>query len=1226
MGTHWAWVRHLFTASFVAWLAWGCGDDGDGEDTGALDGGAGGEAGGYEAGGGNAGGGGAAGDASAGGSSDCGAGQELCSGECVELASDPKHCGSCREKCDSGELCSNGRCREGCTASLTECDDECVDTDLDVRHCGDCGSACDDGEVCSDGECGTGCAQGLVECATRSGASRCVNPLRDRWNCGDCGVACGPGYLCSAGVCALSCQVELVECDGLCVDPLKDRDYCGAATGCATGNESAGQICEEGSVCSAGSCGLTCAEGLIQCGDSCVDPARDLAFCGASGDCSGSTTGAACGSGERCAEGACELACPTGQLVCAGRCVDRLKDREYCGATLGCGEESVGSDGTSCGDGDVCSNGTCAPSCQDGLIECDGQCVDPLRDRAHCGVDAECQPNPNAAPICAPGYVCNGGECSLSCPSWGVKCGSECVDPTKDIEHCGATAGCGENGVGSDGTECASGHVCSFGICMPSCQDGLVECNGTCIVPERDREFCGATPGCGVDGGDDGETCPPGYVCNGGDCSLSCPDNLVNCAGVCTDPQVDRDHCGATAGCGFGEGSAGDSCAPGHVCNAGQCSLLCSGTLVNCAGVCVDPHTDRSHCGATPGCGSQGQGSAGLSCQSGYVCNDGACSLSCPAGLVRCGTTCVDPNQDRNHCGATLGCGAGSGSAGAVCGAGLVCNQGTCDVSCPSELVRCGDVCVDPDQDRSHCGATPGCGTSGGSSGVACQSGYVCNQGACSLSCSDSLVNCSGQCIDPAFDRLRCGATAGCGSQGGSVGHACEPGYVCASGSCSLSCPVGLVNCAGVCIDPRIDRNYCGATGCGMGQDEGSVCVDGQVCSSGECAANCADNLVACGGTCVDPFTSRDFCGATEGCGESGGSAGTDCALGSVCRNGACVPSCLAGYVLCGGVCVDPKIDRDFCGATEGCGEGGGSAGDGCAEGEVCNLGECALSCQSGLVECDDTCIDPDSSRIHCGATEGCGESGGDIGEACPSGYVCSGGECALSCAANLVNCGGVCVDPDSDPTHCGASGNCGTAGVGTSGNECLAGEICDGGTCTLSCQSELLACAGTCVDPTSNPGYCGASGDCQDANAGTVCTGNEACVGGQCATLASLLDPDCRVVNGVIWCMYDIDPETGIGETNRTCTETCEQAAMAVVADNAAFIAQNTQGECEDIYGAFAGDASAVFVLEHPYCVAYDTGDGSFGCSVDAECQEYSVATATPGATYVCACREVEP
>jgi hypothetical protein len=140
------------------------------------------------------------------------------------------------------------------------------------------------------------------------------------------------------------------------------------------------------------------------------------------------------------------------------------------------------------------------------------------------------------------------------------------------------------------------------------------------------------------------------------------------------------------------------------------------------------------------------------------------------------------------------------------------------------------------------------------------------------------------------------------------------------------------------------------------------------------------------------------------------------------------------------------------------------------------------------------------------------------------------------------------------------------------------------------------------------------------------VCSGDEACVGGECATLASLLDPDCRVVNGVIWCMYDIDPDTGFGETNRTCTETCEQAGLAVVADNAAYIAQNTQAECEDISDAFSIDPFAVFVLDHPYCVAYDTTDGSFGCSVDMDCQGFSVETATLDAAYVCACREVEP
>jgi hypothetical protein len=213
-----------------------------------------------------------------------------------------------------------------------------------------------------------------------------------------------------------------------------------------------------------------------------------------------------------------------------------------------------------------------------------------------------------------------------------------------------------------------------------------------------------------------------------------------------------------------------------------------------------------------------------------------------------------------------------------------------------------------------------------------------------------------------------------------------------------------------------------------------------------------------------------------------------------------------------------------------------------------------------------------------------------------------------------------------NDPTHCGASGNCGTAGVGSSGAVCVAGEVCDGGACTLSCQSGLLACAGTCVDPTSNPGYCGAGADCTDANAGAVCTGDEACVAGVCLLLASLLDPDCRVVNGVIWCMYDIDPDTGLGEPNRNCSETCDQAGLAVVADNAAFVAQNTQGECENIAEAFGGNASAVFVLDQPYCVGFDTGDGSLGCSVDSGCQADSISTATPDSVYVCGCREVEP
>lgn len=39
-------------------------------------------------------------------------------------------------------------------------------------------------------------------------------------------------------------------------------------------------------------------------------------------------------------------------------------------------------------------------------------------------------------------------------------------------------------------------------------------------------------------------------------------------------------------------------------------------------------------------------------------------------------------------------------------------------------------------------------------------------------------------------------------------------------------------------------------------------------------------------------------------------------------------------------------------------------------------------------------------------------------------------------------------------------------------------------------------------MDPDSNPGYCGAAGDCLGANAGTACANYEACVEGQCRPL----------------------------------------------------------------------------------------------------------------------------
>ncbi len=941
------------------------------------------------------------------------------------------------------------------------------------------------------------CAQGLIECEGTA-LGECVDPLLDPEHCGECGNACGAGFVCSAGTCALSCQAGLIECDGLCINPKKSLEHCGAGADCA-----GGLACRTGEVCSLGNCARSCQVGLLKCGGTCIDPDRDPVYCGAIADCSGRGAGTACAVGSVCIGGVCQVSCAADQIACDATCVSPLKDLRFCGATLGCGN-GKGNPGDDCADGEVCSNGKCALSCQPSLVECEGTCVDPLTDRDFCGARSGCgvEGKGSAGMACQPGFVCNNGVCSRSCPNGTVKCDGSCFDPKKDRVHCGATFGCGVNEGGSPGQTCDDGEVCSSGSCLLSCQPGLVECDSTCVNPKTDRAYCGATAGCGESGGSAGVLCDPGYVCNAGECSLSCADGLVNCGGFCVDPAEDRAFCGATPGCGSnGEGDDGEICEAGFVCNAGECALSCPAGLVNCNGACVDPMVDRSFCGATNGCGQAG-GSDGDVCAPGYVCSEGDCALSCAAGLVDCSGACVDPDVDRSHCGATPGCGLGGGSAGDVCEPGFVCNEGTCDRSCQTGLVNCDSACIDPAVDRTHCGATAGCGVGGeGAAGEVCAPGYVCNAGACSLSCPTGLVNCNGRCVDPNQDRTHCGASGACGTPSGNPGDVCDPGEVCNAGTCSVSCAGALVNCDGTCIDATSNRRFCGATpGCGVsGGSAGERCDGGEICNAGHCALSCPSGYLNCQASCIDPLIDRDFCGATPGCGRGGlGSPGEECDRVEVCNAGSCGLSCQAGRIDCGGGCVAPTTNRSFCGATEGCGADGGSSGDVCLSGQVCVEGACQLSCQSGFVNCNDVCIDPNSSQAFCGASAGCSMDAGTAGETCEPGHVCIDGQCELSCPIGLVDCGGSCIDPDTNRLFCGATPGCG-AGASSEGSVCDPGFLCVAGACTLTCPTGLVQCGQGCIDPLSNPEFCGASGDCTGEAAGEKCAQDFACVAGAC-------------------------------------------------------------------------------------------------------------------------------
>ena len=87
-------------------------------------------------------------------------------------------------------------------------------------------------------------------------------------------------------------------------------------------------------------------------------------------------------------------------------------------------------------------------SCQSGLSNCAGVCVDTLTSNAHCG---------GCANACSPGELCSAEACSLSCQTGLTDCSGVCTDLDKDRDHCG-----------SCGNACGATEICDgTGMCDP---------------------------------------------------------------------------------------------------------------------------------------------------------------------------------------------------------------------------------------------------------------------------------------------------------------------------------------------------------------------------------------------------------------------------------------------------------------------------------------------------------------------------------------------------------------------------------------------------------------------------------------------------------------------------------------------------------------------------------------------------------------------------------------
>ena len=242
---------------------------------------------------------------------------EMCGGSsCVELSSDPSHCGSCDVACPAGAACEAGQCM--CGPGLAACGTLCVDTQANASHCGGCDKTCPTGALCNVGECV--CASGLEACG-----NVCVDTSSDVAHCGGCDKPCGTGKVCLLGMCSDGCGA-LTQCGSSCVDTQSSTFNC---SGC-------GISCPVGASCVNAAC--ACPGGTSNCNNTCINTYSDSNNCGG--------CGLTCASGLTCEAAKCQ--CPGGETPCGSTCVDTTADSKNCG---GCG--------IVCGIGQTCTNGSC---------------------------------------------------------------------------------------------------------------------------------------------------------------------------------------------------------------------------------------------------------------------------------------------------------------------------------------------------------------------------------------------------------------------------------------------------------------------------------------------------------------------------------------------------------------------------------------------------------------------------------------------------------------------------------------------------------------------------------------------------------------------------------------------------------------------------------------------------------------------------------------------------
>ncbi|MBQ8035379.1 MAG: hypothetical protein IJ268_00135, partial [Proteobacteria bacterium] len=524
---------------------------------------------------------------------------------------DIKTCGASRENPDGmdceklGQICQNQACicENGGVTDGSKCNDP-----NDIKTCGatkqnPTGTDCSPlGQICQNQTCV--CENGGV-----TDGSKCNDPNADN--------TCGASRDNPAGTdcteTGRSCQNQACLCpngkayNGYECVTTSDSEHCGASQ-----DNPIGTRCRDDQKCiwntELNNFACTCTNQTFEANNACVDPNND-ATCGATPD---NPLGTTCENDQTCTSGKCKCNNPK-MIKCGTKCIFPQSDPHHCGARGQCNNERNNHPdyiGDICDEaaGQECINNHCG--CQGELIYCDGKCINPSNDNAHCGMfNTTCE----KLVTCPANATCTDGTCK--CDTGYAHCGNSNTCVPNGETNCGARGGCTSTSASSPdyaGIDCTKYNdlTCqtSTGICIPK-TDKSVKCD-----PLRTCTSDGAFTGCANTSQFKDNTCN------------SCGSNDL-CGSSCSELLGTKTNCSA----------CGDSCGSGQTCQRVsdkyqcQCARAQDGReLSKCGNTCVDLQFSQANCGK---CGNE--------CADDEFCIKGVCQpLECEENQYFCLGAC----------------------------------------------------------------------------------------------------------------------------------------------------------------------------------------------------------------------------------------------------------------------------------------------------------------------------------------------------------------------------------------------------------------------------------------------------------------------------------------------------------------------------------------------------------------------------------------------------------